>query len=284
MRMRKPKAKQKKLSPIAAGFLTAAIGYGAYTEYQSQQVHLENGNDFTAMDFSDSSSSLSVEGTPDTPPVTLEQYKNGSALSGSQRVNIDLGQMAFCQTRPDFCKPYANPGAVISLTPETLGQLQFVNVLANMVIAPQDDIVTYGVPEKWVAPDIGTNYLPAQGDCEEYVLAKMQLLMTEHGYDPSVFSIVIVNDPLGRDNIVHAILGVHTDHGTLLLDNFNDDLKFPHETGYRFLYMQSYSTPEMWVKAEMDMPQKTADNVTIEQIITLGAQEQNAVPVPLPRP
>ena len=45
----------------------------------------------------------------------------------------------------------------------------------------------------------------------------------------------------------HAILTVVTDRGDYVLDNFTNEVKLWHETGYRFIKRQSQTDPNQWV-------------------------------------
>ncbi len=69
-----------------------------------------------------------------------------------------------------------------------------------------------------------------RGDCEDYVLTKRKELARE-GFPLSSMMIVVVND---LNDQGHAVLAVRTDKGDFILDNLNDDLRLPAQTGYKF--------------------------------------------------
>ena len=79
-----------------------------------------------------------------------------------------------------------------------------------------------------------------RGDCEEYVLAKRRALINA-GVPASALSIVYAL----RHGGGHAVLAIHTDHGTLTLDNLSSRIKALSATGYKIISM-SGPDPMVW--------------------------------------
>ena len=79
-----------------------------------------------------------------------------------------------------------------------------------------------------------------RGDCEEYVLAKRKALIAA-GIPPSALSIVYAL----RNGGGHAILAIHTDSGSYVLDNLNARIKPLWKTGYKLVSM-SGPNPRVW--------------------------------------
>ena len=107
--------------------------------------------------------------------------------------------------------------------------LQQVNRLVNEGIAPAPNEIV----DIW---SVGVS----RGDCEEYVLAKRQLLISK-GVPPSSLSIVYAL----RNGGGHAILAIHTDQGSLALDNMTNRIKTLDRTGYKIVSM-SGPNPKIW--------------------------------------
>ncbi len=79
-----------------------------------------------------------------------------------------------------------------------------------------------------------------RGDCEEYVLAKRRALINA-GIPASALSIVYAL----RHGGGHAVLAIHTNHGTLTLDNLSSRIKPLSATGYKIISM-SGPNPLIW--------------------------------------
>ena len=62
--------------------------------------------------------------------------------------------------------------------------------------------------------------LSGRGDCEDFAVLKMGL-MAELGVPISKLAVVVVRDT--RRRLYHAVLGVNTGSGTLILDNMRDE-------------------------------------------------------------
>ncbi|WP_163609120.1 transglutaminase-like cysteine peptidase, partial [Klebsiella pneumoniae] len=82
-----------------------------------------------------------------------------------------------------------------------------------------------------------------KGDCEDLVLEKKRRLIAL-GVPREALLITVVRD-LNGDG--HAILTVVTDRGDYVLDNFSNEVKLWHETGYRFIKRQAQTDANQWV-------------------------------------
>lgn len=119
----------------------------------------------------------------------------------------------------------------------TFSLLNEVNRLVNRRTRYVPDIQLHGLNEYWVAAD----KMGDRGDCEDYALAKRNLLLAE-GVDPKALRIAVCTDETGG---WHAVLTVdaHGDHGltTFVLDNRFLDLwsyKALVKKGYTFYVRQ----------------------------------------------
>jgi len=109
-----------------------------------------------------------------------------------------------------------------ALTPERRDQLSAVQREINAAIEIAEDSDIYGVTEFWATPiSAPPPDSPARprGDCEDYVLEK-RLRLLALGWPVESLSIAMAHAPfLG----LHVVLLVHTDDGTLVLDNTLDE-------------------------------------------------------------
>lgn len=116
----------------------------------------------------------------------------------------------FCLRNPDFCLPVEAERMTIS--DAQLDTLVRVNRDVNRRIAPMSDQDNYGTKERWTFPKNGA------GDCEDYALEKRRLLLKK-GFPAGALRIIVGQDDT---NVTHAVLGVVTDQGTIVLDNRTD--------------------------------------------------------------
>jgi predicted transglutaminase-like cysteine proteinase len=98
-------------------------------------------------------------------------------------------------------------------------QLKTANDWGNAHPYIQDQ-VNWGVSDYWETP---YEFMEISGDCEDYAIAKYYYLRAL-GIPAEKLRIIIVQD-LNLGGIVHAILGVYTDSGELMiLDNQADEV------------------------------------------------------------
>jgi predicted transglutaminase-like cysteine proteinase len=148
-----------------------------------------------------------------------------------------IGWVEFCVEYKSECniKPTAPRDVVLS--PKALTDLIRVNAWVNEQIKPLTDMEHWGVIERWSYPTDG------YGDCEDYVLAKRQMLI-KAGWPREALLITVVRDKKGDG---HAVLTVKTDKGEYILDNQESEVLLWSKTGYRFVKRQSQSDPNKWV-------------------------------------
>lgn len=122
--------------------------------------------------------------------------------------------------------------APVVLTVERQRQLTAVNQTVNGAIRPVND---HG-PDLWSVTGIA-------GDCEEYVLAKMNLL-AGLGWPRSAMRITVVRDGQGY----HAVLVVETDRGAFVLDNMVSHITTVADSPYQYVVAESVTRPGAWVR------------------------------------
>lgn len=122
--------------------------------------------------------------------------------------------------------------APIELTAQRLEQMEQVNSVVNATIEPRLDVGG----DVW---RLGALY----GDCEEYVLAKREMLM-RLGWPRSSLRITVVHDGVGY----HAVLVVETDQGAFVLDNLVGHITRVADSPYEFIVAESLDRPGGWVR------------------------------------
>jgi len=118
----------------------------------------------------------------------------------------------FCQGVDDY-KP-------LHLDDTLESEITKVNVDVNTEIEPVDDIVQWGVPEKWNRPVRGKDGR-LQDDCDGYVIEKWYRLVRERHLSKDAFYPLYAEVP-GYGG--HLVLAVVTDKGTYILDNLKDEI------------------------------------------------------------
>ena len=101
----------------------------------------------------------------------------------------------------------------------------------------EGDATHYGKEEYWTIPTDG------YGDCEDYVLAKRQVLIHLGLPEPALRIAVVITPRLVR----HAVLTVVTDEGNFVLDNLRDDILPWDGTDYVFIKRQDPASVSGWV-------------------------------------
>jgi predicted transglutaminase-like cysteine proteinase len=148
-----------------------------------------------------------------------------------------IGWSEFCIEYKGECDTRPSTPRDVVLSPKAFTELVRVNAYINEQIKPLTDMEHWGVVERWNYPTDG------YGDCEDYVLAKRQMLM-KAGWPREALLITVVRDKKGEG---HAVLTVKTDKGEYILDNQETEILLWSKTGYRFVKRQSQSDPNTWV-------------------------------------
>ena len=160
-----------------------------------------------------------------------------AALAAGAATSAPIGWVQFCGENPADCAQRSPVARSVNLTSAAFAQLARVNLQVNREIEQVTDMDHFGVEEYWTYPVSG------KGDCEDLVLEKKRRLIAL-GVPREAMLITVVRD-LNGDG--HAILTVVTDRGDYILDNFTNEVKLWHETGYRFIKRQSQTDPNQWV-------------------------------------
>jgi len=147
------------------------------------------------------------------------------------------GFLAFCDRNPGECRVPRGQPDTIAGTPEIWAILEKVNIAVNSTVRPLDDSEHYGITEFWTVPVDG------EGDCEDYVLAKRKML-TLLGLPASALRITVA---FNKSMVRHAVLTVVTDRGDYVLDNLQDAIIPPDQTGYVWVERQDTASRSGWV-------------------------------------
>jgi predicted transglutaminase-like cysteine proteinase len=137
------------------------------------------------------------------------------------------GAADFCSRYPThpFCTN-SDEGSEIELTTGQLAQLQAVNYDVNLNYGRQGDPSGYRTGDSWDVMAPG-----GAGDCEDFALTKMQLLVDNYGWSPANLKIVTGYTKTGE---YHAMLGVRTSNrGLMILDVNNDPVVSSTKLPYR---------------------------------------------------
>ena len=102
---------------------------------------------------------------------------------------------------------------------EAVAKLVAVNHYVNSRVSFVDDIKQYGVADLWTSA--AQTLSRGRGDCEDYAIAKMQLLRRA-GFAEKDLYLVILHDALRRAD--HAVLVARADNRLVVLDNGTDRL------------------------------------------------------------
>jgi len=152
-------------------------------------------------------------------------------------------------------------------------QLEAVNHYVNARIRFVDDIRQYGVADYWTTA--ADTLRRGRGDCEDYAIAKLQLLRRAGFADKDLY-LVILHDALRRAD--HAVLVARADGRMLVLDNGTDRLVDSYEMpDYRPIV--TFSGSKMWTHGYRRAPAPVvyAANETRAPAMTLAAASPVAI-------
>jgi predicted transglutaminase-like cysteine proteinase len=136
-------------------------------------------------------------------------------------------------------------------------RIDAINRFVNSRIAFQDDSRQFGRADVWQSA--GEALRRGRGDCEDYAIAKLQLLRSA-GLSPRDLYLVIARDLVRRSD--HAVLAVHSGGRLWILDNGTDQVTdsadirdyrpvFTYAAGRRWThgYRRSDEAPVVWAAA-----------------------------------
>jgi predicted transglutaminase-like cysteine proteinase len=151
-----------------------------------------------------------------------------AALAANKK-HAPLGYQLMCLQNPDECK--GGGAARVAPTKDMMATLKRVNLSVNRSMKPRRD----GSVDVWNAS------ASAEGDCEDFVLAKRRQLIRA-GLPASALRIAYVKT---RSGAGHAVLVVKTGNKEVVLDNLTNAIRPLSQTGYRLVSMQG-SNPNNW--------------------------------------
>lgn len=175
------------------------------------------------------------------PKASTTPHYNLNVNLDPDIMNGPIGYREFCGRDPNNCtidNGHFRQSTFI-LTRERWEVLNRVNTYRNVRIKPRTDMDKHGLIEKWEL--LAENDL--EGDCEEYVLAKLHDLVKIHGWPRSALAIIVARQKNGQ---AHAVLAVKTNRGTYILDNMDPQIKLWSQTDYKLAYAQDWLEPKLW--------------------------------------
>ncbi len=162
--------------------------------------------------------------------VKIASLKSGGVLP-------PFAYIQMCVKHPGSCSDHKGNLAMASnrnvkLTPKLQRQLASINSRVNSrMIAVSDKGA-----DKW---SVGGK----RGDCEDFALTKRAMLIAA-GWPSRALSMTVVRTAWGEG---HAILSVHTNAGTMVLDNLSHSVRSLSSVPYSVVAMQSGSAFH-WVR------------------------------------
>jgi predicted transglutaminase-like cysteine proteinase len=171
--------------------------------------------------------------SPDRPDIF------GSVALAVSRTPLDAQWRRASASRFDEAGPWSAMLVSIRSAPRA-DQLARVNAWVNAHIAFVEDRSQYGQNDHWAT---GVDSIRrGRGDCEDYALAKMQLLRAA-GFSADDIYLSIVKDLVRRAD--HAVLVVRSEGRFLVLDNNTDRLvEAGANQDYRPVF--TYSATQSW--------------------------------------
>jgi predicted transglutaminase-like cysteine proteinase len=165
------------------------------------------------------------------------KYKSATstARTVSRGTMPPFAYIQFCVKNRAACRNTAGKlamagGNKVKLTKHLEQQLASVNQSVNSSMRPRRD----GSSDRWA---VGGK----AGDCEDFAMTKRARLIAA-GWPSSALSITVVRTRSGEG---HAVLAVHTSHGTLVLDNLSKSVRPLRRVPYKIIAMQTGS-PMQW--------------------------------------
>lgn len=186
---------------------------------------------------------------------SLESYADGPSIFGSAPVRADISAVlgrwngkhlellegcaaAACLLRAERLDAAAGE-AEAAATP--LAAMAIVNATVNRTISYARDTGPSGPEDRWASP--GETVSLGKGDCEDYAILKMAVLV-KAGFPAESMAVVVVVD--SRHKALHAVLAVRERRGSLIMDIKDDTVRFDDaETDYQPLY--SISDGKSWL-------------------------------------
>lgn len=150
---------------------------------------------------------------------------------------------------------------------DPIERLEAVNRYVNARVRFIDDIRQYGVTDRWTTA--AETLRRGRGDCEDYAIAKLQLLRRAGFADKDLY-FVILRDALRRAD--HAVLVVRAEGRLLVLDNGTDRLIDSHDMpDYRPIF--TFSGDQAWIHGyrHEQPPVEYAANGVVKPTVTIAS-------------
>lgn len=147
----------------------------------------------------------------------------------ARQTGTPYGIFQFCSTYPAQCKPHKE--TTVQYSRRLISLLNRVNRAVNARISPHSDKL-----EAW-------RINPRRGDCDDYMVTKRADLIRA-GLPPGAVFMIVVD--WKRSGQKHALTGVRSSRGVLILDNLGASVRFKHRTPYKFI-KRSTGDPMVWV-------------------------------------
>lgn len=165
---------------------------------------------------------------------SLDKLPSATAMATGGSTKAPYAHAALCRKNGEACR--GGGSSRVKLTTARWNTLKSVNNNINRSIRSRSDRSTHGRSDVWT---VGGKF----GDCEDFALAKRQLLM-DKGIPGSAISVAVVRT---RGGIGHAVLVVRTDHGDFVLDNRRHSILGWNRTGYRYYKITAPRNPRSWI-------------------------------------
>lgn len=178
--------------------------------------------------------------------------------------------------------PAARTYAASVSTLDALARIDAVNRYVNARVAYVNDIRLSGVEDRW---SVGNETLArGKGDCEDYAIAKMQMLRRA-GFAEKDLYLVVLRDL--RRNADHAVLVVRAENRLLVLDNGTDRIvDSAMMTDYRPIF--TFSGTKAWThgyrQAAPTITYASLERPGVPTPVTTTITALNAVPALAPAP
>ncbi len=199
-----------------------------------------------------------LSGCASQGPMTAVAY-----MPSGERVDPPSGFADLCRREPQNCRPLQHAReVVVELTAERRLLLEDVNRRVNRGIEDATDLALYGREEFWVNP-LGGGGAGLRGDCEDYALAKRDMLIERGWPSDALFLAVGYHQRLG----LHAVLIARTSDGDLVLDARSPWLHPFEDAPYVWVKRQLASHSADWVRT---YPARTAAELRGEATATTG--------------
>jgi predicted transglutaminase-like cysteine proteinase len=183
------------------------------------------------------------------------------------------GFSVMCQRNTDVCLGALfgthavvadrDEATAVVLTGERLAVLERVNNEVNTRIRSVSDKAAHGVEELWVDPLaarlLDAKYV-AEGDCEDYAIAKRDALRATGWPPESMFLAVGYHQRYG----LHVALVVRTNQGDLVLDSRSPWIRSWKDTPYIWTKRQLSGNTLAWVKPYAVTPEMAVITAAIE--------------------